>query len=194
MSSTIQNNESQPERQRTQQSMNNYVQRENEIRNKGHINQIKSIECMRILSINARGLDPSNNEKIERFIASIEQYQIDLMLVNEVNVKWIPANVDKMENRMKRLGRETAMHVADSKSWQTSKKNHLPGGVLNIVRRKFKSMTQEESIAKGKCGNWIAATLQHNGKTIIVMNIYTVYIILQIYTLLILPGTKVSKT
>ena len=172
MSSTIQNNELQPERQRTQQSMNNYVQRENEIRNKGHINQIKSIECMRILSINARGLDPSNNEKIERFIASIEQYQIDLMLVNEVNVKWIPANVDKMENRMKRLGRETAMHVADSKSWQTSKKNHLPGGVLNIVRRKFKSMTQEESIAKGKCGNWIAATLQHNGKTIIVINIH----------------------
>ena len=81
----------------------------NEIKQKGHIDQIKSSECTRILSTNAKGLDPSHNIKIERFVESFEKFQIDLMLMNKANVKWTPANIDMIERRMKRLECDTVM-------------------------------------------------------------------------------------
>ena len=95
-----------------------------------------------------------------------------MILINEVNMKWTPSNLDKMENKMKQLGREATMFAADSTSWQSTKKKYLPGGVLTIAHGKFKALINEESIAKGKYGNWVAVSMQHNGKTIIIINIY----------------------
>jgi len=103
MSSSSQRNENQPERQRNQQSLIHYISRDNEIKNQGYIDSSKLSSCMRLLSMNARGLDPSNNVKMEHFIESVDKYQIDMMLINEVNMKWTPSNLDKMENKMKRL-------------------------------------------------------------------------------------------
>ena len=71
---------------------------------------------------------------------------------------------------MKRLGRETATCVADSTSWKLSKNNYLPGRVIDIVRGKFKASIKEDSVAKGKCENWIAVISQHNKKIIIIMS------------------------
>ena len=64
-----------------------------------------------------------------------------------------PANVDMMERKMKRLGRKTIIQVADSTLWKSSKKNYLLGGALNIARGKVRALINENSIAKGKCGN-----------------------------------------
>jgi len=50
------------------------------------------------------------------FIESIEKYQIDVVLLNETNVKWTLSNKDKMENVVIRLGRETTIYAADSSS------------------------------------------------------------------------------
>ena len=48
--------------------------------------------------MNSKGLNLWNYECVEMFIESIEKHQIDIMLLNETNVKWIPSNIDKMEN------------------------------------------------------------------------------------------------
>ena len=40
-------------------------QRVSNIRNEGYIDEIKSISNTRILSVNPRGLSPSNNSKME---------------------------------------------------------------------------------------------------------------------------------
>ena len=44
-----------------------------------------------------KGLDLWKYEKIERFIESINRNQIDITMLNEVNVKLNPANIDKIE-------------------------------------------------------------------------------------------------
>ena len=66
--------------------------------------------------MNSKGLNLWNNKRIEIFIELIEKHQIDVMLLYEMNFKWIPSNIDKMENMVKRLGRETTIYTADSSS------------------------------------------------------------------------------
>ena len=92
---------------------------------------------MRFITLNARGLDPSNNIKIERFTNSMQKYQIDMMLTNEVNMKWTPTNIDRMEQKLRVLGREIKVVPVDSSAWSASKKNYLPGGVLTAIRGKL---------------------------------------------------------
>ena len=117
-----------------------------EIRNKGHINLIKDISNARIMSLNVKGLDPQKCEKIERFIDLCYRIQIDVMSLNEVNLKQTPANADKIEQQMKRLGQETLAHVADDKSWKLGNKNYLPRGVSSAFREKIRLLINEEEV------------------------------------------------
>jgi len=85
-----------------------------EIKYQGYIDNVKSLNNIRFLTLNMKGLDPWNNERIERFKMSVEKNDIDIMLLNEVNVKWNPLNVDKIEKNLRSLGRETAVYAVDS--------------------------------------------------------------------------------
>ena len=88
----------QPERLRHNHNLiHQYLINDIEIRNEGYIDSIKDTNNVRIMSLNVKGLDPWKYEKMERFIDSCQRIQIDVMMLNEVNVKWIPANIDKME-------------------------------------------------------------------------------------------------
>ena len=42
------------------------------------------------------------------------KHQIDIILLNETQVKYIPKNIDKMLQRIKSIGREAAIFAADS--------------------------------------------------------------------------------
>ena len=110
------------------------------IRNEGCIDSIKDICNIRIMSLNVKGLDPWKHEKMERFLESCQKHQIDVMLLNEVNVKWNPANLDKMEQQIKRLGRESMTCAADSARWLNAPNNCLPGGVLSAFTGKNRSL------------------------------------------------------
>ena len=135
MSSTPQRVEITPERRRNHQSsMMNDIRNNTIINKEGYIDQNKLTTNMRFITLNARGLDPSNNIKIERFTKSIQKYQIDMMLINKVNMKWTPTNVDRIEQKLRVLGREIKVVPVDSSVWSVSKKNYLPGGVLTVIR------------------------------------------------------------
>ena len=115
----------------------------NEIKNEEYVDSNKLSNNIRLLTMNSKGLNLWNYEWMEMFIESIEKYQIDVMLLNETNVKWTLSNKDKMENVVKRLGRETTIYTADSSLWTSTKSNYLPRGVLSIVRGKARPLVQE---------------------------------------------------
>ena len=97
---------------------------------------------MRFLTLNTKGLDP-RKIKNERFISSIEKNQIDMMLLNEVNVKQTPVNVDTLEYKFKALGREISVIMVDSLIWSVIKDNYLVGGTVTAIKGKFCSLIEE---------------------------------------------------
>ena len=93
MSQSININTNMPERQRTNQSIQQSImmyleQPERNIRNKGYINTVKASFNTRILSINTCGFKPSNEEKIQMMINIYKRLSIDILLLNETNMKW----------------------------------------------------------------------------------------------------------
>lgn len=161
-------------RNTTQLNMNQFIEKDYTIRNPGYIDAMKSNFNIRIMNLNVKGLSPSNNEKIDRFIESIEKYQVDIMQINEVNVKWIPANLDKMKSKLKTLGREIVIKAADNSDKIVTTNDYLPGGVMTIIRRKCVALIEESSIIKGSLGNWIAIPLVMNQKCVVLINIYRI--------------------
>ena len=84
------------------------------IRNDGYIENVKNTSNTRILSLNPRGLSPSNDSKIEMLLEACCKYQIDVILLNETNTKWTTINLDKIEKRFKELGCKTLIIGVDS--------------------------------------------------------------------------------
>ena len=71
-----------------------------------------------------------------------------MILLNTVNVKLTPASIDRMELRLKALERGTKMIAADSTVWLVTNDNYLQGGLLAVIRAKFCSIIDKESIIK----------------------------------------------
>ena len=65
-------NITQPVRLRNQRQnlTHQHTNNDNMIRNEGHIDSIKDICNIRIMSLNVKGLDPWKYEKMERFLES----------------------------------------------------------------------------------------------------------------------------
>ena len=88
MSSIERSNELLLERRRNQQTLiRNYIKTNVVINNEEYIDRNKLPTNMRFLTLNIKGLDPKTIVKMERFINSIQKYQIDMILLNKVNVK-----------------------------------------------------------------------------------------------------------
>ena len=133
--------------------INDYVNREHDVMNQGHVNKIKSNENVRILALNSRGLDPRNDQKMNIFVNSCKQHQIDIALLNETNAKWTPASLDQMEYKCKEIGRETWIKGADSKEWEVTNNTYLPGGVMTMITGKCRVLTKEKNVECGPLGN-----------------------------------------
>ena len=59
-----------------------------------------------------------------------------------------------------------------SRKWNFTKNDHLPGGVVSVVRVKAPSLIGVEETIKGKHSNWIETKLKNNGKTLIMINMH----------------------
>lgn len=172
------NNETvaQPEINRTYQpTIRNYFQtNDTSIQHQGYIDEIKSVENIRILTLNPKGINPWNNYKIESFLTSCDKYQIDIALMQETQVKWTPANVDKMTSRLQRLGREVLVVGADSNQWTITPNQYLPGGIMSAFLGKSRALIKEKEIHKSSMGNWMAVKLHHRNKTLVIINLYRI--------------------
>ena len=105
---------------------------------------------------------------------SIKKHKIDIILLNETQLKWTPANHDKFNREMKELGRETIVMGADTQRWEVTPNQYLPGGIVTAIRGREKSIMIEESVYRGAVGNWIAVKFTFKTKTIAIINIYRI--------------------
>ena len=74
-----------------------------------------------------------------------------------------------MERMLKKIGREVKMITADSKEWNMTPKDHLPGGLMSAFYGKYRSLMQEDKTKIGKLGNWMAIMLEHNDKKLLIV-------------------------
>ena len=128
----------------------------NVIKSKEHVDVMKATENMRIITLNVKGCRIKNNDRITEMRESIEKHQIDVALFNEANTKWTTRNVDKIEKEMRKIGKGTKVITADSKQWNMTENEHLPGGLTNMISQKHTSMIDRNKIQIGRLGNWIA--------------------------------------
>ena len=152
----------------------NYLEHDEEIRNRGAISPIKESKNVRLLSINPHGCVPNNESKMEMLKAAIHRLQIDIILMNEVNTKWNTCNLGRIERQIKGVDRESKIIVADSGEWNTTPGDYLPGGVMGIILSKCTALINNDQITKGRLGNWIAIPIQHKGKRVELISIYRI--------------------
>ena len=105
---------------------------------------------------------------------AIHKYQVDVLLLNEIQLKWILVNEDKMNQELKQLGREMKAIGADTKKWEVAPNTYLPSSIISALRGKAKSLMVEELVYKRRLGNWLAVKLSIYNKTIAIINIYRI--------------------
>ena len=103
-----------PERNRFRQTTLNERRQLEPINHPGYIDSKKQSENIRIISLNAKGINPWNQYRMTLLKQSIKKYEIDIILLNETQLKWMPANRDKFNREMKELGRETIVMGVDT--------------------------------------------------------------------------------
>ena len=100
MNSNDQNTSHQTERIRGgnhQTRLTQFVQNQQQIMHQGYIDTIKLNENTRILSFNPNGINTWDDIQTTMLTQAFEKYQIDIVMLNETNIKWNPRNLDKIE-------------------------------------------------------------------------------------------------
>ena len=58
---------------------------------------------MRLLALNPHGCRPNDRVKINQLEKVIQNYNIDIVILNEANTKWDMVNISKIEKWMKKI-------------------------------------------------------------------------------------------
>ena len=145
------------------QSIRNYFNQESSnMNNNGYIDNVKAHGNARILSLNPYGCRPFDSSKMCMLKQAISRLNIDIILMNETNTKQTSTNISKIEQEIRYIERAPIIITADSKESETIPADYLPEGLLNVILSKYSSFIQRNKIAKGRLGNWIAFSMQHN--------------------------------
>ena len=84
-----------------------------------------------------------------------------------------------MKSKMKKLGREIAMNVADNSSKMLTKNDYLPRGVITIIRRKCVALIDDSKIMKDPLGSWLAIPFSMSGKCVFLINVHRIPVLSQ---------------
>ena len=103
---------------------------------------------------------------------AFERYQIDIVMLNETNIKWNPRNLDKIEQILRQKNREVKVIGSNSSMWSLIANNYLLGGLLTIIQGKCRALLQEEETFINKLSNWMITTFSNNNKIVAIINIY----------------------
>ena len=151
-----------------------FIDNGSEINNKGYVDSNKRNENMRILTLNIKGCRMKNKNRINELRESIEKNQIDVALLSEPNTKWNTRNIDRLEQEMKNLGKETICLTADSKQWNMTPNEYLPGGMINIINQRYGAIIETTKMQKGRLGNWIAIPVICKRKRLEIISLYRI--------------------
>ena len=115
-----------------------------------------------------------NERKMNQLKEAVEQYDIDVLLLNEVNTKWNTVNISRMERIIKQINRAAVLIENDSGQHHVTNNDYLPGGIMNIIFQKCAPIYQKKKTVKGRLGNWSAIALEYNRKQLEVINLYRI--------------------
>ena len=163
-----------PENIRFRQMHLNRFREIRSIQHPGHIDNCKMSGKIRMIAMNVKGMNPWNQHRMNLLKEAIHKNDVDVVILNETQLKGTPANEDKFNREMKTLGREMHVIGADTMRWEVTPNQRLPGGVMIALRGRAKSVMEDESVHKGKLGNWIAIKLSDQKKKISILNIYRI--------------------
>ena len=131
-------------------TIDNYMRkRNNKIMHKRYIDNVKAPYNIRILALNLNRCVPKDDSKIQMLINGCKKHNIDIILLNEMNTKQNAPNRDRIERKLKVLGREVFIAIVDSTLQNTTNHDWLPGGLMTAVRRKSTSLINEDQAKKG---------------------------------------------
>ena len=129
---------------------------------------------VRLASVNTNGCCPNNERKIHQLKKAIKTYDVDILMLNEVNTKQNTMNISRIERKMKQIHRTVKIVENDSGQYHVTNNNYLPGGLLNIIFNKCAPIIQHKKITKERLGNWSAIALEYNGKCLELINLYQI--------------------
>ena len=131
-------------------SISQYYEQSNvDIENSRVISDVKPSINLRVLSLNPNGCAPKNQPKMVRPKEAVNNYQIDVLLMNETNTKWNAINISRLEKRMKSIDRESSIFALDSKEFDVTKTDYLPGGVMSVFFSKCSSLINKKEVKVG---------------------------------------------
>ena len=127
-----------------------------------------------MLSLNPHGFRPSDQRKVIMMQQAINRLAIDIVLLQESNTKWTSKNISQVERNMKAIDRESVVLTSDSKEWDVTPSDYLPGGLCSIFFSKTSPLVDAKKVVKGRLGNWMAVRLEGKGKRLEIINLYRI--------------------
>ena len=89
-------------------NLRNYVNNneDNKEFNVGFIDQCKSPRNVRVLLLNLHGFKPCDQKKAIMMQQAMKRLNVDVVLLQETNTKWITSNISKLERNIKSINVE----------------------------------------------------------------------------------------
>ena len=81
---------------------------------------------------------------------AIKDYDIDILMLNEVNTKWNTVNISRMERKMKWVYRTVKIVENDSGQYHMINNNYLLEELVNAIFNKCVPIIQKDKITKGR--------------------------------------------
>ena len=93
-------------------------------------------------------------------------------MLTETNTKQTTSIREIINNHLKKLNHNVELIFADSKDYQVTKNEWLPGGTLIVIQGEVIGAMNKESIIIDKIGKWSTFTVSKNNKKVIFITIY----------------------
>ena len=88
---------------------------------------------IRILSLNMKGFNTTNKEKLHHLITEYQKREIDIEFLNKTNTKWTSVMKSSMKHKLSSLDKNIEVLFADSNEHKMTKNNWLLGRLINAI-------------------------------------------------------------
>ena len=144
------------------------------LKNQGYIDSKKHEDCVRILTINPRGIGPDNHEKINMLKQAMVDYEIDMVLFSGTDRRWNERRIETMKSTMRSVNKSVDIIASDSGEDTRSIGGYLPGGTMSIVTGRLAGMINKDKIKKDKLGRWNSVRFQSGKNTMQIITVYRI--------------------
>ena len=127
---------------------------------------------MRLYLVNPNEFGVDLIEKIEQIKRTVEQNQIDYILMSSPDRKWTLSNENQIVRIFQVVYQNVIVNTADSGVKSYSQTNQLLGEVLLIIGGKWINYISNADTFKDLLGRWHTMKIQANGRSIMIITMY----------------------